>query len=46
MLSLGRDFLIRMLINRNAPSIVVHIFFSRWELPPLEFQRGLPLLTC
>jgi hypothetical protein len=30
-LSLGRDFLIRTWINKNAPSIVDHMFFFLME---------------
>jgi hypothetical protein len=35
-LSHGRDFFIRMPINRNTPFIVDHMSFSRWELAPLK----------
>jgi hypothetical protein len=32
MLSLGRDFLIGTPINRNAPSIIDHMFFFQMEI--------------
>jgi hypothetical protein len=45
MFSLGRDFLIRMPINKNAPSIVDHMFFFQMGTSSSQVLEGSPLTT-
>jgi hypothetical protein len=43
MLSLGRDFLIRTLINRNTSSIVDHMFVFQMGTSSSQVLEGSPL---